>query len=541
MNCTLLQAKTFALTMLILAFATAALPAAAQTPTVLYNFQNNLSDACVPQGSLAQGRDGSLYGVGVDGGFHSCGANGYGAVYKISTTGVENVVFNFPTGWGSCNSGLTLGSDGNFYGACETGNPATGLGSIYKVTPSGVFTDLHDFTATAGDAYPLFAPIQALDGNFYGATGLQNAICGNVYKLTTAGVYTNLHTFSGDCLTASGLTQGKDKNLYGTLLFCSASGNRGCAYKITTKGVYKVFYGFVDATGWTPSSGLIQATDGKFRGTTQLGGTGGNGAIYSLTLAGKITVLHNINVATDGGILSILQPTDGNFYGGGLNGGLGSGSLYELTAKGVFSAFLFPTNGSDGSEPASPLIQHTDGLLYGTTSAGGSHGVGTFFSEDIGAKPFVRLALTSGIESTSVGIFGQGLSNATGVTFGGTTATFTTSGDGYLTATVPSGAKTGSVVVQIPSGNLTSSATFSVTPTIKTFSPTSGPVGTSVTITGTGLLQATKVTFGGVAAAFTPNSDTQVTATVPTGAKTGTIVVTTKGGKATGKGKFTVN
>jgi len=49
------------------------------------------------------------------------------------------------------------------------------------------------------------------------------------------------------------------------------------------------------------------------------------------------------------------------------------------------------------------------------------------------------------------------------------------------------------------------------------------------------------VTFGGVKATFTVNSDTQVTATVPSGAKTGKIGITTKGGKTTSSAKFTVS
>jgi hypothetical protein len=54
--------------------------------------------------------------------------------------------------------------------------------------------------------------------------------------------------------------------------------------------------------------------------------------------------------------------------------------------------------------------------------------------------------------------------------------------------------------------------------------------------------EVTKVTFGGVAAtSFTVNSDTRVTATVPAGAKTGKIAVTTKGGNATSTTSFTVN
>ena len=77
-------------------------------------------------------------------------------------------------------------------------------------------------------------------------------------------------------------------------------------------------------------------------------------------------------------------------------------------------------------------------------------------------------------------------------------------------------------------------------PAIK-LAPTSGSVGTPVTITGVSLTQTTKVTFGGVAATkFSVNSDTEVTATVPTGAKTGKIAITTAGGVATSSGVFTV-
>ncbi|MGA7907024.1 MAG: IPT/TIG domain-containing protein, partial [Candidatus Sulfotelmatobacter sp.] len=72
------------------------------------------------------------------------------------------------------------------------------------------------------------------------------------------------------------------------------------------------------------------------------------------------------------------------------------------------------------------------------------------------------------------------------------------------------------------------------------FSPPAGPVGTTVTITGAGLTQASKVTFNGTSAAFTVNSDAQVTATVPTGATTGKIGVTTKGGTATSTTTFTI-
>jgi large repetitive protein len=88
---------------------------------------------------------------------------------------------------------------------------------------------------------------------------------------------------------------------------------------------------------------------------------------------------------------------------------------------------------------------------------------------------------------------------------------------------------------------LTSNQTFKVKPTLKTFTPVSGPVGTLVTITGTGLKQASKVTFNGTSASFTVKSDTQITATVPAGATTGKVVVFTKGGSVLSATSFTVN
>ncbi len=77
-------------------------------------------------------------------------------------------------------------------------------------------------------------------------------------------------------------------------------------------------------------------------------------------------------------------------------------------------------------------------------------------------------------------------------------------------------------------------------PTIASFTPGSGPPGTSVTITGTGFSGATAVTFNGVSATFTADSDTQVTAVVPAGATSGPIAVTTPGGTGTSSTSFSV-
>ncbi len=556
-----LFAKLFAMLAAVVLFAQVALPAHAQTATVIYNFPAYSGDVCQPEGALTQGRDGYMYGTG------GCSSNGTVAVYKISPTGVEKVVVSgLPTGWAGCDSGLTLGSDGNFYGTCQSGN-STNRGVIYRLTPAGVVTDLHDFTDVTGDAFPEQPPIQASDGNFYGTTGTPElSHCGTVYQLTAAGAYKTLHTFSGNDCTSSTLSQASDGNLYGTLRSCSLAGSVGCVYKISLTGAFKEIYGFTPATtGYLPCTGVIQGKDGKLYGATNEGGANGSGDIYKITTAGGgHAVLHDFNNPTDAScvnnengntvLLNLLQTTDGNFYGvNPAYGPVGNGSIYKLTSADVFSAFLFPNPPTEGDQPAGTMIHNTNGLVYGTTPSGGNNAkcfssvcYGVFFGVATGNVPFVNLEPTqkSGFVGAKVGIFGQGFSSGSVVKFGGVVAPVTLSGASYLTATVPAGALTRAVTVTTGATTLTSPQTFKVKPKIMNISPSSGSAGTLVTINGSGLVQTTTVKFGTVkATTFTVVSDSKVTADVPTGLAAGavTISITTPGGTATGPTKFTVN
>lgn len=72
------------------------------------------------------------------------------------------------------------------------------------------------------------------------------------------------------------------------------------------------------------------------------------------------------------------------------------------------------------------------------------------------------------------------------------------------------------------------------------FNPKSGPVGAQVILTGSAFTGTTKVQFGTTTASFTVNNDGQITTTVPTGATTAVITITTPGGKAKTKVVFTV-
>jgi uncharacterized repeat protein (TIGR03803 family) len=283
----------------------------------------------------------------------------------------------------------------------------------------------------------------------------------------------------------------------------------------------------------------------------------GCGTVFEITTEGKLTPLYSFcsqtgcadGASPNGGL---VQATNGNFYGTTSQGGanvvpacttfeeFGCGTVFEIT-PGPKLTTLLRFDYTDGRGP-NGLIQATNGNFYGATGGGGAKGDGTVFSLSVGLGPFIETRLTAGKVGAPVTILGNNLTHATSVTFNGTAATFTVVSSTEIKTNVPVGATTGKVKVKTPGGTLISNVPFRVTPSIASFSPRHGPVGTSVTISGESLTQATSVTFGGVAATnFTVNSDTQITAVVPQGAKSGRIGVTTPGGTATSAFIFFVN
>jgi uncharacterized repeat protein (TIGR03803 family) len=519
--------------------------ASAQTPVTLYNF-NGTSDVATPvaPGFMPQGRDGNLYSVTVNGGaFHN------GGIFAITPTGTESVLHSFPINAQiGCGAGLTLASDGNFYGSCTSGG-ANGYGLLYKVTPGGVFTDLHDFAYFTDGANPNAPPMQAKDGNFYGSIPTAGPLGhGLIYKLTPTGTFSIVYSFngsSGGYAPLGSLVQGTDGNLYGTTALGGAIGD-GTVFKVSTTGHLTYLHNFTGTDGNQPYAALIQGADGKFYGTTGVGGATNNGVVFRITSSGSYTLLHSLLTATEGQNprAALVQATDGNFYG--VTESV-PGSLFKVTPQGVFSVvYLFDgTSNTLGTEPASSLVQNTNGILYGDLrNSAANQGNGSVYTLNIGSAPFVRLTLTAGKVASTVSLFGQGFGLSSVVKFGGVPATVVTlAGSTYITATVPAGAHSGAVTVTTGSTTLTSNLPYKVTPAITTFSPTTGPVGTSVVIHGSGFIQATAVKFGTKAAtSVTVNSDSQVTALVPAGSAPGQvkIAITTPGGTATSAAKFTV-
>ena len=286
-------------------------------------------------------------------------------------------------------STLIQGIDGNIYGTTDQG--VTGSdGTVFKVTPGGTLTTLHNFTGRPSDgANPQAGLVQAIDGNFYGTTvsgGANDA--GTVYKITPTGTLTILHSFNtGDGANPRGaLYQGRDGNLYGTTQNGGLGG--GTVFKITPSGTLTTIYKFCTrsgcADGFLSYGGVLQATDGNFYGLTNQGGAHSGGTVFKLTPSGTLTTLYSFcsqpqcaDGANPFGVL--LQAVDGNFYGTTGEGGQGVGTVFKLTPSGTLTTLHVFTGGADGYAPEDGVVQATDGNLYGTTNLGGANLGGTVF------------------------------------------------------------------------------------------------------------------------------------------------------------------
>ena len=559
--------------LLVICLATA-IVSSAQTFTTIAALRLAYNDH--PGAALAQATNGNFYGT------TSGGCCVSGTVFKITPSGKVTSLHAFDgTDGAGLDARLVLATDGSIYGTTYSGG-ANNYGTVFKITPAGTLTTLYNFcsqTNCADGAYPVAGLTQATDGDLYGTTAGGNAdsgfcssgVCGTVFKMTLGGTLTTLYTFcpSGgpNCQDGynpvAGLLQAANGDFYGTTSLGGANNctGAGCGtlFKITRAGELTTLYQFCSeancADGANPSSGLIQAEDGDLYGTTGAFGSLDPGTIYKVTQAGELTTLYRFCSKTNcaDGIAptsGLILATDANFYGVTLAGGIrvkrcfwgeGCGTVFKITPKGELTTLYSFSGYSDGAFPQG-LLQSTNGTLYGTTGGYGAHRNGTVFSLSMGLGPFVAFVHDSGKVGWNAEILGQGFTGTTAVSFNGMPAAgFVVRRDTYLRATVPAGATTGYLTVTTPSGTLTSNVVYRVLPQIISFSPTSGPVGTPVTITGVSLTQTNKVAFGGVPATdFTVNSDTQVTATVPTGAKTGKIVIVTTGGRTWSTQVFTV-
>jgi uncharacterized repeat protein (TIGR03803 family) len=414
---------------------------------------------------------------------------------------------------------LVQGTDGNFYGT-TTGGGANDSGTVFRITPEGTITVLHSFDGTDG-SYPIGGLVQATNGDFYGTTSVGGANgYGTVFKITEDGKLTTLYSFCSlpgclDGLTPAGtMVQAADKDLYGT-----TSAYYGTVFKISPEGKLMTLYSFCSepkcVDGSYPIGGLVQATNGNFYGTTTGGGANDSGTVFRITPEGTITVLHSFD-GTDGALpfSTLVQGQNGNLYGTTVEGGPQGefGTVFKITPEGRLTTLhdFCLTNCADGIFPYAGLVRGTDGKFYGATYGGGSNpdctDCGTVFSISREGKltTLHSFDVTEGYHPVG------GLLQATDGDFYGTTM--------FGGAYGP------------PDGD---GSVFSVSVGLEPFvttRPNSGKVGTDVTILGNNLTDAASVTFNETAATFNIVSGTEIKTSVPTGATTGPVEVTTLGG-----------
>jgi uncharacterized repeat protein (TIGR03803 family) len=499
------KAKTGCVALLLLAVTV--VDAHAQELNTVASFSG--ANGAGPEASLIQGTDGNLYGTTFFGGrFYNPNklTSTYGVVFGVSPSGKIGDLYRFcPVFNGTCDDGarstaaLVQATNGNFYGTTlEGGNVNAGI--VFEVTPRGTETVLYSFCQQGENCLDGWNPaaglVQATNGNFLGTTeqgGTTNG--GTLFAITPSGALTTLYNFEGGAngegqLPMAALIQASDGDLYGTTAEGGSgfgcSGGCGTVFKVTLEGKLTVLYSFCSvppycADGSDPVSSLVQGSDGNFYGTTYQGGlfqgecvSFGCGTVFKITPEGAFTSLHSFCAqgCVDGvqPTAGLIQATDGNFYGT-----TSSGAVFEITPEGA-ETILYQTpgcaeNGEGGCQPMGGLMQATNGLLYGTTYAGGNPSC-TFRYQVAGCGTVFSLNIGAG--------------------------------------------------------------------PFVTFVRPAGKVGQTGPILGQGFTGTTSVSLNGISASFTVVSDTFIRATVPAGATTGYATVTTPSGKLTSNVPFHV-
>jgi uncharacterized repeat protein (TIGR03803 family) len=445
----------------------AAIPATAQTFTSLHSFDG--TDGSYPYAGLIQGTNGKLFGTTSGGGTFSGGT-----VFTVTTGGTVKSLYSFCK-LASCADGtdprspLLQATNGKFYGATFGGGPFDSFGTIYQITSSGALTTLYTFCqlseCTDGDV-PYGGMVQALNGTLYGTTAGGGAHGGGtVFDIKTTGGTPNiLYSFcslsecaDGDSPQAS-LIQGTDGDFYGSTYDGGTFSYYGNVFKITSTGAFTSLHSFDGTDGDEPNGGLSQATDGNFYGTTQVDGVNGYGTVYKITSGGTLTTLYNFCVSSscpDGSFPEdpLVQGTDGNLYGTTFSGGaFGHGTIFSITTAGVLTT-LHSFDNTEGGQPESGVVQDTNGTFYGTTYSGGTSNLGAVYSLSMGLAPFIKINPPAAKVGTTVTILGTNLTGATSVTFGTLPAkTFKVVSSSEITAVVPAITKNVKVTVVAPGG-----------------------------------------------------------------------------------------
>src|SRR6202142_2031322 len=334
--------------------------------TVLYSFCDIGVDGSTPTGGLVMDKRGNLYGTTTTG-----GANGEGTVFKFTPDGAETVLYSFCSepmcadGYYPV-AGLIMDSKRNFYGTTIYGG-ADGAGAVFKLTSVGPETVLFSFCLNMNcstGASPYAGLMMDSAGNLYGTTAYGGAKTeGIVFELSPGGTETVLYSFGsapGDGATPyTDPIMDKEGNLYGTTVNGGASG-MGTVFELAPGGVETVLYSFgsTPGDGTTPYVGLIMDKEGNLYGTTRSGGAANYGAVFELSPPDKVggawteTVFTSF-MGSDGSYPygRLIMDKEKNLYGTTSGGGPdGLGTVFKISASSTTTELSSSPNPSDSGQ-----------------------------------------------------------------------------------------------------------------------------------------------------------------------------------------------
>lgn len=358
----------------------------------LFNFSDSI-DGTNPDGAVIQALDGKLYGMTARGGLYN-----WGAIFQYDlSTKTYKKLFDFDdVNSGSLPSGnLFQASDGKLYGLTNAGG-AHDYGVLFQYDPvSGAFTKKYDFDGDTGGGAPMGTLIQAKNGKLYGTTvsGGTGGI-GTIFEfdpLTSA--YADKFSFDGKAVggrPCPALVEGDDGNLYGTTVFGGTTDNGVLFQFVIATANYTVKFNFdMEANGAQSETGLVKAKNGNLYGIARYGGVNNEGVIFEYDpVASKITKKFDFsNEQNETGkypMSPLIQATDGKLYGMTYTGAVADvGGVYQFDMQSNSYTRQFDFHTSEiGNMPISSLIYANDKMLYGITETGGLRNQGTIFKYD---------------------------------------------------------------------------------------------------------------------------------------------------------------
>lgn len=337
-------------------------------------------------------------------------------------------------------AGLT--QSGNFlYGTTSYG------GTVFALHPDGTgFTNLHVFTGGTDGASP-YAELVISGSTLYGTASAGGNVAGTLFKLNTNGSgFVTVHNFTAGGYNSSSIYTNRDglrpyaglivsgDTLYGTAVEGGTSGF-GTVFKVRTNGAsFTTLHNFsavggpsTNSDGGWPYGKLVLSSNSLF-GTSKIGGSAGNGTVFTLHTDGTgFTNLHDFTGGSDGsGPDAGLILSGDTLYGIAYRGGaLGVGVVFGIHTDGSGFTNIHSFNGIDGANPSGALVL-SGKTLYGSTEHGGDLFGGTLFAIHTNGSGFTTLY---SFRSADFGTNSGGANPSAGLIFSGNTL-FGTASDG---------------------------------------------------------------------------------------------------------------